>query len=328
MHKIENMKNYISATLMVAALLFSLSCKKQLPAYQELSDSKDNALVYITKTTGSTQSLSLFPFIDEARTVNFRVAFGAVGLPKDNIPVSLAFDQRAFDSLNVIRQTAGLAQYLKFPTDAYAINNSTPTIASGTVNSENVVVSYFSKKFDPTKDYLLPLSITNANGYKIGKNKTMFLIAPKVAEVRANTTGWIATASSEQPSGENTGKASALIDGDLATIWHAQYSGGPAGVYPYVIQFDMLNPISVTKIAIAPRQNNGNGPTLFKLEGSLDGNTWTTLLDNQVFDPNKRDGTYQDYPLAGPTSLRFVRTTLLQGKQALSFLSEIAVYRY
>lgn len=322
------MKNYIFISFAIAIIVLSTACKKQTPAYDELTSSKENALIYITKTTGLKQNLSIFPFIDEAKTANFRIAFGAVGLPKNNIQIDLAFDQKAFDSLNVIRQSSGLQPYLKFPADSYKLNSSNPVIEAGKVNSEDVTISYFSKKFDPTKDYLLPLTITNANGYQIGKAKTIFFIAPKVEEVRAATTGWVATASSEQPAGENTGKASALLDSDLTTIWHAQYSPAPAGVYPYVINFDMLNPISVTKIAIAPRQNNGNGPTLFKVEGSLNGTSWSALLDNQVFDPNKRDGTYQNYPLSAPTSLRYIRVTLLQGRSNLSFLSEIAIFRY
>ncbi|HTM98564.1 MAG TPA: DUF1735 domain-containing protein [Pedobacter sp.] len=323
------MKSYkIYTILVLTGFLAVSSCKKNTPAYEELTDAKTNASVYIVKSTGNTEKLSIFPFTDDARTLSFSASFGAVGYPKTDIPVKFTVDDRAFDSINVVRQNTGLPLYLKFPTDAYTVSSLTATIASGTLISNPIKVNYFSKKFDPTKDYLLPLSINSANGYKIGASKTMFIIAGKVQEVRANTTGWIATASSEQPSGENTGKASALIDGDLSTIWHAQYSGGPAGVYPYTIQFDMINPIYVTKVSIAPRQNNGNGPTLFKLEGSLDGITWTTLLDNQVFDPTKRDGTYQNYPLAAPTNLKFLKTTLLQGKQALSFLSEIAVYRY
>ncbi|MES2653577.1 MAG: discoidin domain-containing protein [Bacteroidota bacterium] len=321
------MKNY-KIYYFLGILLAFTACSKDDPSYAELTDSKKGVLIGITKFTGNTQNLTIFPFIDEARTFEFSASYGGLGLPKSNITVEYVVDNRAFDSVNVVRQQSGLPLYEKFPAGSYTASGMTATINAGQTLSPNIKISYLSKKFDPTKSYLLPISISNANGYALGTNKTIFIVAGKVQEVRAVTTGWVASASSEQPSGENTGKASALMDGDLATIWHAQYSGGPAGTYPYLIQYDMVNPIYVTKIGIAPRQNNGNGPTLFKLEGSLDGTSWTTLLDNQVFDPNKRDGTLQDYALSAPTNLRYVKVTLLEGKQTLSFLSEIAVYKY
>lgn len=323
------MKSYnIYQSLGLAAVLLIAACSKKEAPYLTPTDSKANAVVYVVKAGSNSQNLTIFPFTDDARTLNFAASFGAVGLPKSAIPVQFEVDDKAFDSLNVIRQKGGLPLYLKFPDDAYTTSGLTATIPAGGFTSNMITINYFSKKFDPSKDYLLPLSITNANGYTIGTKKSMFLIAPKVQETKASTTGWIATASTEQPSGENTGKASALIDGDLSTIWHSQYSGGPSSSYPHWLQFDMLNPIYVTKVSIAPRQNNGNGPTLLKIEGSLDGSSFTTLLDNQVFDPTKRDGTYQDYALPAPTNLRYIKVTLLKGKQALAFLAEIAIYKY
>jgi hypothetical protein len=323
------MKNYkIYNMFGLIGLMLIAACSKKEAPYNTLTDSKANAVVYVIKTGGNTQNLTIFPAVDSARTLNFAASFGAVGLPKNDIPVQFSADDKAFDSLNVIRQKTGLPLYLKFPDGSYTVSSLIATIPAGQVMSNTITLNYFSKKFDPSKDYLLPLSITNANGYTIGANKSMLLIAPKVQETKANTTGWIATASTEQPSGENTGKASALIDGDLGTIWHSQYSGGPTSSYPHWIQFDMLSPIYVTRVSIAPRQNNGNGPTLIKIEGSLDGATFTTLLDNQTFDPNKRDGTYQDYPLPAPTNLRYIKVTLLKGKAALAYLSEIAIYKY
>lgn len=312
---------------LLALLITFVACSKE-KTYEALTDSKEGVLINITKFSGNTQNLKIFPFVDEARTIDFSSSYGGLGLPKSAINVEYVIDDKAFDSVNVVRQKSGLPLYLKFPADAYAISNMNATINSGETTSQGVTVKYFSKKFDPTKDYLLPLSINNAGGYKIGPNKTIFIIAAKVAEINATSISWIATANSEQPSGENTGKASALLDGDMSTIWHARYSPTPAGVYPYIISYDMLAPIYVTKVAIAPRQNNGNGPLTFKVEGSLDGTSYTTILDNQTFNPDKRDGTYQNYAFPAPTNIRYLKVTLLTGKQALSFLSELAVYKY
>jgi hypothetical protein len=81
---------------------------------------------------------------------------------------------------------------------------------------------------------------------------------------------------------------------------------------------------------MAPRQNNSNGFILFNLEGSLNGTTWTMLGNNLVFDPTKRDGTFQEYPIT-PVSVQYIRITMLQSRvptERSTHLGEINVYRY
>ena len=39
-------------------------------------------------------------------------------------------------------------------------------------------------------------------------------------ETRLDRSNWTITASSEQLTGENTGLATAVLDGDINTIWH------------------------------------------------------------------------------------------------------------
>ncbi|MNY27085.1 O-GlcNAcase NagJ precursor [compost metagenome] len=155
--------------------------------------------------------------------------------------------------------------------------------------------------------------------------KTIFIVAPKLEELPATTTGWIATASTEQLTGESTGLASALLDGNLATIWHSRYSPLPRSSYPHWLNFDMVQPVYVTKVAIAARQNNANGFTKFKLEGTLDGTNWIVLGDNLVFDPALK--SFQEYPIT-KQYLKQIRATLLEGKTDLCFLAEFTIYRY
>lgn len=301
------------------------ACNDDVPPYEELTDSKEGAAVFIAKAHDGHQHLTIFPYTDE-RSVQFGVGFGAVGLPASDIGITLAEDLQAFDSLNVIRELNGLPPYERFPQGAYQIDKLNLTIPKGGLSSDLTTLTYMPEAFDPETDYLLPLSIESAAGYSINPaTKTIFFIAPKLQERRANTSGWVGTASSEQDNGwENTGLASALLDGDLNTIWHSQYSPARPG-YPHWLSFEMPAPTYVTKVAVAPRQNNANGPTKLKLEGSADGTTWFDLSDELEFDPSNK--SFQEYPIEAQY-LQKIRLNLLEGGQDVSFLAEFAVYTY
>lgn len=310
--------------LMAPAMLMLVACEKSIPAYEALTDAKEGARVFVARANNGLQNLTIFPYTEE-RIFRFNAGFGAVGLPASDIPVTFTEDSRVFDSLNVIRSNNGLELYERFPKSAYNIDALSLTIPKGGLSSDFATLTYRPNEFNSAKDYLLALSITDASGYAITPSaKSLLIVAPKLESRRANTAGWVASASTEQPTGENTGKASAVLDGDLNTIWHARYTA-PRSSYPHWLSFDMLIARYVTKISMAPRQNNANGFTKFKLEGSLDGTTWFSLGENLTFNPGNIG--YQDYPIE-EQYLRNIRITMLEGLQDLSFLAEFAVYAY
>ncbi len=319
---------FILSVTLLAVLLNG--CKK----LDLTADIPDNPVVYAMQATTDKQELTLFPFIDEARTFKFNAGVGAIGYPGKDITVKFEIDNAAFDSINLARQQAGLPLYLRFPTDAYTIDVMETTIPAGQLTSNSVTVSYFSKKFDPLKNYLLPISIKDASGYVINpKVKTVFIVASKL-EGKAITASvkstWSITADSEELTGEGAvnGRARAAIDGDISTYWHSQWVG-TSPPYPHWLSFDMGQAYYIDKIGLAPRQNNSNGFIKFKWEASMDGTNWTTMGDNLVFDPTKRDGTFQDY-LVPVTQVRYIKITLLEPRVAgatSTHLGEINVYR-
>jgi len=302
-------------------------CEEKVAPYEQLTDDKTGAQVYIAKAVDGMHDLTVFPYVDE-RVFTFGVSFGALGLPGTEIAVKLTEDVEAFDSLNIVRELNGLEPYERFPVEAYNIDKMDVRIPKGEVSSELISVTYYPEAFESDKDYLLPLSIIDASDYALlPSGKTLFLIAPKLEARPANTKGWVASASSAQDNGqENTGLASALLDGDLNTIWHSRYN--PAlDPFPHVIDIDMLSLTYVTKVALAPRTDNPNGPTRFKLEGSIDGTSWDDLTGEQSFNP--ANSNYQEYPIE-PQDLRYLRLTILDGMQAsgIAFLAEFVVYSY
>lgn len=318
------MKKYSVFYIITFIVLSMFGCKEDVPPYEELTDNKEGANVFLAKANKGIQNLTMFPM--EERTVNFGVGLGAVGLPANDISVTLVKDNHAFDSLNNIRILNDEEPYEMFPDDAYLIDQLKLVIPKGMVESNMVNLTYDPQKFNSEKDHLLALTIGDASGYGISPSaKTLFFVAPKLEPRVADTEGWVATASTEQLSGENTGLASAVLDGDLNTIWHSQYSGGPASSYPHWLSFDMQKAIYVTKIEMAPRQNNSRGFTKFILEGSLDGTEWIQLGGERTFDPGNT--AYQSYEIE-PQMLKNIKVTMLEGVQELTFLSEFVVYSY
>lgn len=321
---VTDMKTHIMLSYAVLSLLCA-GCEEPTPPYERLTDDKQGAMVFIAKAHSGMENLTIFPYEDE-RSLRFNVGFGALGLPASAIRITIAEDTHAFDSLNAIRELNGEEPYLPFPTDAYQIDKFNLTVPEGAVSSDFSTLTYYPEAFDGTQSHLLALTITDASGYAVNPSaKTLLVVAPKLEERRASTAGWTATASSEQGNDwENTGLASAVLDGDLNTIWHSQYSPERPG-YPHWISIDMVNPVYVTKIAIAPRQNNSNGFTKFKLEGSADGTTWFELISELDFDP--ANPAYQEYPVE-PQYFKTIRLTMLEGRQDVAFLAEFAVFTY
>lgn len=153
------------------------------------------------------------------------------------------------------------------------------------------------------------------------KDNSTAIMAPK--------TGWTATASSETPDGlENTGKASAVIDGNIATYWHTDYTLTPLPKYPHWILIDMKADKNIITVAITNRQAstpNAVGMKTFKLEGSKDGTNFTTFGEFKFAITNNA----QSFPVSSTNAYRYIKITALESQSATTnhtFLSEVDVF--
>jgi hypothetical protein len=144
----------------------------------------------------------------------------------------------------------------------------------------------------------------------------------------ADKSSWTATADSETPDGwENTGKASALLDGDKSTYWHTDYSVSPTPGYPHWVLIDMKEDNNLISVAVTNRQGGSpykNGMKKFKLEGSTDGNTFTSLGEFDFAITNDA----QTFPVSSANAYRYLKLTALESQTgaAHTFLSEIDVF--
>ena len=323
------MKVFIYRIFAIAFLFVGFaSCTEEPADFEALTNNADGDQVYIAKAIRGLQSLKLFPYDEEQRSLSLGVNFGGLGLPANDISIKIEIDLTALDSINQLRIASGKEIYQLFPEDTYSLDRTEFVIPKGEQSSNIATITYYPLTFDNQIDYVLPLSITDVSGgYSVNPSaKTVFFVANKLELRPANTNGWGATASSKQDNGwENTGLASALLDGDVNTIWHSQYTP-EYDTYPFTLEFDMVEPIFVGKIQIAPRQNNGNGPTKFYLEGSLDGSNWFRITGDLSFDP--ANIAHQEFGLDEAQELRNIRLVLTEGLGYTSFLSEFVVFTF
>lgn len=309
-----------------AILLFS--CKKDDPNFRyekNLSSHTGDVWLYTKQALANPISLNSFPRIAQEQTYNFNAVFGGLTYPQNDVLINYSFSQEDFDSLNAGRQAQGLAAFEKFPEDAYEIVSPQIKISAGETLSELGTLKYNNSKFDLNKDYVLPLKMSNDKGFNIRSGlSTLIFLMLKPKEVAADRSVWGITANSQQDGGiENTGLATALLDGNVNTIWHSQWTPA-ADSYPYIFLMDMKSETYISKIGMIARQNDAVGPNLFKLEASTDNTTWNLILESQNFDPkNKME---QNYPIAHTGYWRYLKLTLLKGVANHAHLAEFNAY--
>jgi putative membrane-bound dehydrogenase-like protein len=138
-----------------------------------------------------------------------------------------------------------------------------------------------------------------------GQNKVTFVPAkpveaPKPPPVPKDATGIKATASSEEKGKNNF--AWRAVDNDEGTRWCAS---GPD--YPQWLQLELEKPQTLTGIETSWENN---GVYHFKVEGSTDGKTWTTLVDGST---NEKNAPYSN-DFAKADGIRFVKIHALSKK--------------
>jgi len=112
----------------------------------------------------------------------------------------------------------------------------------------------------------------------------------------------------------NTGfEPAKAVDGDDATYWVASN-----GVLPQWLQVDLGRPYSLNKIE---QRFQTNDPWKYTIEGSLDGQTWTGLVD---YTDNSVQGPFFAHEVAG--TFRYVKLTMLAGWGNWATTAELKVY--
>ncbi|MGW7438571.1 discoidin domain-containing protein [Streptomyces sp. NPDC054849] len=126
------------------------------------------------------------------------------------------------------------------------------------------------------------------------------------ATVDLSRTGWTATASDEETSGEN-GRAANVLDGNADTLWHSKWTGTPAPL-PHSITIDMHRTAVVSALVYQPRTGGVNGRAgAYSIATSTDGLTFGTPVADGTW---RDDDTVKTATFIRTEQARYIRLTV------------------
>ena len=161
-----------------------------------------------------------------------------------------AADPDYVDTYNAANNTA----YQLLPEGSYSFE-SVLTLPSSS-NSTNLTVTIDGSGLTPG-DYLLPVRLTEASMFSVSANSAVYPLVVRVIGTQLDRSGWSISANTQEPTGEGVGNgvATCLLDGDLSTFWHSQWSGGSQPL-PHEIVVDMNRTVTLTNIGLIQRQHD------------------------------------------------------------------------
>lgn len=103
---------------------------------------------------------------------------------------------------------------------------------------------------------MLPIRLDNVSLFNIAENAVYPLVV-RVVGIKLDRAGWSIQANTEERTGEGAGNgvATCLLDGQLSTFWHSQWSGGSIPL-PHEIVVDMKKETTLTNISLTERQHD------------------------------------------------------------------------
>lgn len=167
-------KNYLSAACLTIAIFALNACvKDRNPGATDFSNLAPTvAIVEGGLAKFSSQTL-LFPASDVSDTISFRVNYAATTVAPRDITITLAYDAAALASYNA--SDPSNPNYIKFPDSIYKAFPTKVLIKKGQSFSDPVKLVVFPSKIDPSINYMLPISIVDAEGIVIASNfKTIY----------------------------------------------------------------------------------------------------------------------------------------------------------
>ncbi|WP_207535333.1 BT_3987 domain-containing protein [Desertivirga arenae] len=237
--------------------------------------------VYMPQSVAGTVNKTL-NISDTLQTVTYGAAYGGLGYPDIDIPVTFTVNSALVAEYNAKNST----NYPILPESMYTLSSTSTTIPKGKLSTLPLSVSLKTKgtgSMIPLKSYLLPVTMS-AQGVTVNpeRNTTYFVVKaqPKLSDYPLfDRSQWqIIGMSSEEASGEgpNNGGAIFALDNNKSTFWHSRWTNGGA-VAPHHITIDMGSEKQLHGFYLVARQADGNGkPQLINVEVSTNNVNWAS----------------------------------------------------
>ncbi len=228
-----------------------------------------------------------------AADITQKLEIGFNAFNTQNIVCKLAVDE---DYLAAYNATSPV-QFELLPESAYTLPASA-TIVEDTKEVTTKVALAVSTL--PLGNYLLPIRLSS-DQFKIREGNDMYVVEIVITNPVLDAKKWTITANTEEPAETApNGRPEAIIDGDINSFWHSQWSGGWQD-WPHIIIIDMKDRCEVLSIDYYGRQSGGDANTkdmeFFISDNQSD---WKSIgkfeakktADMQEFDTEDAEGRY------------------------------------
>lgn len=231
---------------MLFAIASFTSCIKDTNSGTEVSGLQPIALIYGSGIANFSSANLSFPGTDPSDTVFFQCNYASTGLAPKDIVYTLGYNAAALAAYNA----TSTLKYSKLPDSCYSFKATSVTIKAGQNYSANIPLTIYPSKMDPSQNYMLPISITDASGVTISGNfGTLYIHAIgnplagtyNVVGKRYNYTGVISYSGGPIPTGYvstatcPSPKIASVIDGVTIGLDYANLGGNG---YQYTITYD------------------------------------------------------------------------------------------
>lgn len=181
-------------------------------------------------------------------TQNLTIGFNATNT--QNIVCNLAVDADYLAAYNV----TSAVQFELLPETAYTL----PASATIVEDTKEVAVKIaLSTSTLPLGNYLLPVRLSSEQ-FKVREGGDIYVMEIIVTNPVLSNKKWTITANTDEPAeSAPNGRVEAIIDGDVNSFWHSQWSGGWQD-WPHIIIIDMKEHSEVVSIDYYGRQSGGD----------------------------------------------------------------------
>jgi len=247
--------------------------------------------IYMAQAYSNRSELKLFK-IDDSQTFTFGVPMAGFNGAPSNTSVEFEVDNSLLSQFNKGHAYLNY-NFQPLPKDAFKISDLSTTIEEGKQDSKPLSFSIQANKLDPTVDYCLPIKIKSVSNGSIDSALSIsyFMIDSLYIRSRDITGQGKLSVSNDNNDGANAKEGSIRVtDNDYTTKF----------LYEFVsdswmqLKFDSaykLNAYTLTSGNDAPERD----PKNWEIQGSNDGNNWTTLDErtDYAFTSRRQTSTFE-----------------------------------
>ncbi|MCU7693562.1 BT_3987 domain-containing protein [Haoranjiania flava] len=263
------MNTYFKICLMGWIAIFTLpSCEKD----REITLPNEGT-IYMPQAVNNRDKLQIL-FSQKPQNIYFGAAYGGMSYPDSDITANFSVDPALVEKYNLEHNTG----YQLLPDSTYILSGLSTVIKAGQINSEPLFIALTTKKVDRHTKYMLPVKMTSVSTGKLDTalHTAFFRFDAVVRPERDITNSGSLAVSHENNGGPDAGEGSKkLVDGDYSSkflIFDIKSK------MPFGFQLTFQNPVKIGAYTFTSGNDAPDrDPKNWMLQGSADGNNWTTL---------------------------------------------------